>query len=453
MNISTNKSRLRKIWIYFLIVILFIAWLQLSNDIMARLSGKYLKPLSSEDFADLPVKEGYSAFDKIVANENSIFEELSILGWAFVPTLEDNSQREVQLIFMSEENGYSIELSSVSRAEVVHVFSDMFGENRTDFIGYEVEFSTANMKDGIYSAYFYCKENDTDFGLVDGDKKFIKEGKSFSEYIFQSEEAENLVAQKDLVYSVVDKVSGSDSTLEIVGWGFIENMDCSQQTVYVKLDNGTESRTYTTEQKTRSDVAKSYKNEQYAASGYRAEIPLKQLGAGSYQLELFVKNGDTIASAIKGTVQIAEDGDVSYTTAKDIIKTFESEKVENLIAQEDLVYSSVDLVSNNNTMLEIVGWGFIENMDCSQQTVYVKLDNGTESETYTTEQKTRSDVAESYKNEQYAASGYSAEIPLEQLGAGSYQLELFVKNGDTIASAIKGTVQIAEDGTIMYTKA
>ena len=170
-------------------------------------------------------------------------------------------------------------------------------------------------------------------------------------------------------------------------------------------------------------------------------------------MELFVKNGDTIAGTIKGTVQIAEDGGVSYTTAKDIIKTFESEKVENLIAQEDLVYSSVDLVSNNNTMLEIVGWGFIENMDCSQQTVYVKLDNGTESETYTTEQKTRSDVAESYKNEQYAASGYSAEIPLEQLGAGSYQLELFVKNGDTIASAIKGTVQIAEDGTIMYTKA
>ena len=450
MSININKKKLLRL-IYILLCILFITYMLCSNILFSTISGSTLHKDSLENFQN-NTTNCMAYLDSISIGED-LFQISTLSGWAFGGTNKSNYTRNSKFVFISDKNIYSMDATLSERADVQSVYDSMLPEDSSINLGAMASFSPIVMADGIYELYVYCWENEQDYGLVSTGKKFLKEGRVFKEYTFQSENIENMTAQEDLVCNAVEIVSQNDGMLEIVGWGFIENMDCSQQTVYVKLDNGTESETYTTEQKTRSDVAESYKNEQYAASGYSAEIPLEQLGAGSYQLELFVKNGDTIASAIKGTVQIAEDGGVSYTTAKDIIKTFESEKVENLIAQEDLVYSSVDLVSNNNTMLEIVGWGFIENMDCSQQTVYVKLDNGTESETYTTEQKTRSDVAESYKNEQYAASGYSAEIPLEQLGAGSYQLELFVKNGDTIASAIKGTVQIAEDGTIMYTKA
>ena len=92
-------------------------------------------------------------------------------------------------------------------------------------------------------------------------------------------------------------------------------------------------------------------------------------------------------------------------------------------------------------------------MDSAEQEVYVKLNNGVDNRTYTTEPKERMDVAEAYGNEQYVLSGYVAKIPLEQVKAGNYQLEVFVKNGDTVASTIEGTVQITEDGTVAYTKA
>lgn len=447
MSFFISKKRL----IYILFYLIFGLWALFSNLIIANVLGISLQREDFETYKN-STTDVVVAIDSISIGED-IFQTCMLAGWAVGSSGTDNINRHTKYIFTSGANTYSVEAELNERPDIRSIFASTLPENSTYDLGAIAAFTPITMKDGVYDLYVYCQENTQDYGISYTGKRFLKAGKSFSEYIFQSEEIQSITAKELLTNSAVDDVQIADNMLEISGWGYIDNMDCMQQKVYVQLDNGTAQKTYTTEKIDRPDVAKGFGNQQYTLSGYRTKISLEDLVAGTYQLGLLVKNGDTIAGTIKGTVQIDEDGDVSYTTAKDIIKTFESEKVENLIAQEDLVYSSVDLVSNNNTMLEIVGWGFIENMDCSQQTVYVKLNGGTGSGTYTTEQKIRSDVAEGYKNEQYAASGYSAEIPLKQLGAGSYQLELFVKNGDTIASAIKGTVRIAEDDTIMYTKA
>lgn len=310
MNININKSFKIKLALYLLLVALFILWLLFSNYIISLQAQSRLRP---DDFSDELTKQGYSAIDTIVVNDESILEDLSMSGWAFIPTLEDNHKREVQLVFISSDNTYSVDLLLVDRPDVLRAYRTMFGDEYTKAVGYEVEFSTANMKNGIYDVYFYCKENDINFGLVSTGKKFLKQGKTFTEYIFESEQVDGLISQTDLIYSSVDTVSSNNSILEISGWGFVENTDCENQEVYVKIDNGMESKTYTTEQRSRPDVAEAYENEQYARSGYVAKIPLEQVKAGNYQLELFVKNGDAVASAIKGTIQITEDGAVTHT--------------------------------------------------------------------------------------------------------------------------------------------
>lgn len=449
MNININKYR--KIILYILFLLFFILWMLFSNSFFASFSPDQLTSRQESEYKSL-TKVGYGIVDNIVQNDTSLIEDISMSGWALIPTYLSNASREIELVFISKENTYSVNAHLKSRPDVFVVYSDIYGDQLSDLLGYEVEFSTATMKNGIYTLDIYCWENEQDYGLVHTGRKFIKQGTTFKEYIFQSEAITQLTPNEDLTYGVIDIISVVDSFAEITGWTFLEDVDSSQQEVYVQLTSSSDSKVYTTEQKARTDVAAAYENELYTQSGYTARIPMDQLAAGSYHLEILVKFDNRIASAAKGTMTINSDGTVTYDTGAAEAATFISQEVAPLTANEILTYHSVDVVSAVDSTVEITGWALLEDVDSSQQEVYLQLTDSSGSKTYTTEQKTRTDVAEAYENELYTQSGYTAKIPMDQLETGSYDLEIFVKSDSRIASIAKGTIQLLEDGTVSYTR-
>lgn len=310
MNININKYR--KIILYILFLLFFILWMLFSNSFFASFSPDQLTSRQESEYKSL-TKVGYGIVDNIVQNDTSLIEDISMSGWALIPTYLSNASREIELVFISKENTYSVNAHLKSRPDVFVVYSDIYGDQLSDLLGYEVEFSTATMKNGIYTLDIYCWENEQDYGLVHTGRKFIKQGTTFKEYIFQSEMTTQLTSNEDLTCGVIDTASAVDSFLEITGWAFLEDVDSSQQEVYIQLTSSSGSKTYTTESKTRADVAKSYENELYTQSGYIAKIPMDQLETGSYDLEIFVKSDSRIASIAKGTIHLLEDGTVSYT--------------------------------------------------------------------------------------------------------------------------------------------
>ncbi len=437
MNININKARFK--WIlYGLACTVFILFLLFSNEIFAGLSGTNLRKDSMENYQNGTAVcranlDGYTI-------GTNLLQQSALSGWAFSETHIGNENREVKYIFASEENVYSLEAELLRRPGVKEAFLDLLSEESTNMLGAIASFSPITMEDDIYELYIFCWENEQDYGLASTGKKFLKQGRTFKEYIFQSIETETLVAEEPISRCTVDEVGLDAETIEISGWAFLEGMDCAEQEVFVQLTGENGTKTFTTESRERADVAEAYGSDGYLKSGYVARIPAAELEAGSYTLELYVKNGDRIAGTEKGTLQISEDGTAAYQAAGAAapVTEFRSEKVEALNSQDTLETRMVENVVSSESVVEISGWAFLEGMDCAEQEVFVQLTGENGTKTFTTESRERADVAEAYESDDYLESGYLARIPAAELEEEAYTLELFVKNGDQLAGFVWG---------------
>ena len=112
-----------------------------------------------------------------------------------------------------------------------------------------------------------------------------------------------------LVKSSIDTVKTVDDTIEISGWSFAENMDTTQQKVYLSI-TGSEgmTNTYTTMRNGRPDVGTAFKNDAYSNSGFYTEIPTQGFKNGEYTIRLYVKVNGKIAASQESVYIINETG-------------------------------------------------------------------------------------------------------------------------------------------------
>lgn len=97
--------------------------------------------------------------------------------------------------------------------------------------------------------------------------------------------------------------------------------------------------------------------------------------------------------------------------------------------------SNVEKSSFNETFLMLSGWAFIDDMESSEQKVYVKIEYNDMNEFYypaITSQ--RSDIASYYENSQYASSGFSIYVSenIENIN----RISLIVVNDNSMYSQI-----------------
>lgn len=310
MNMNTNKTF--KVLLYISFVGIFIFWMMFSNQIISHSAGLSLKKVSFSSYSEstTPI---HVHIDQMIIGED-LLKQVSIAGWMFGESRVSNSERYSGLLFVHENQHdvYLVDAVLNERADVRSVYQDLLPQNSTLNIGMMASFSTIGMKEGVYSLYAYCKENDQEFGIQDTNIKFMKNGTSYEQYHFVSESIPEIAIYNAEMNAELDIVNADKDYLYLYGWAFIKDAICANQSVFIKMSNDDKQLTFTTQPMIRKDVADAYKSEQYFMSGYQAAIPLKDMMPGEYLVEVIVKNGENTASEIFGQIDIFADGTTSY---------------------------------------------------------------------------------------------------------------------------------------------
>lgn len=176
------KSKHIKYCFYAVFLVLTFCWLIFANDIVIKVSG--VETVEKSDVNDFLQKDGiYFNFDTIDEN-NDILETVLLDGWAFVETVDNNDNREIKVIIENEKHSYEITMKDVytyerNDVETAYV-NKKIGNNKR--VGFHYEFSTLQIKNGVYNIYIYVWENEENYGIADTGIQVKKDGASFKIY-------------------------------------------------------------------------------------------------------------------------------------------------------------------------------------------------------------------------------------------------------------------------------
>jgi hypothetical protein len=172
-----NKKRLTLLVVaYLLFIIVFIA----ADDVVLSFPWKNIYRLSEMKTNEINNLSAVLQFKIDSFNENQdVFSTVEFIGWAFLPSEPVNANKQIKLVFVSEEHRYEVGTDLQERYDLREILL----ENKVAGYkhGFMTKFSPIQMKNGIYKLYLICFENEATSWAVDTGKKFIKNYRSFSE--------------------------------------------------------------------------------------------------------------------------------------------------------------------------------------------------------------------------------------------------------------------------------
>ena len=173
----TKKRLFAVVILYILFGILFI----ISTSVVLSIPLKNAFLLQKSNVNNLDNLSDEMSFNIDAYNENQdILYTVEFSGWAFMPFQQDDSNKDIKLIFVSGENRYEVETELQERFDLRQLLVDNHVSGYKH--GFITKFSTIQMKNGIYKLYLYCYENDNTSGIVDTGRMYVKTYRSFSAY-------------------------------------------------------------------------------------------------------------------------------------------------------------------------------------------------------------------------------------------------------------------------------
>lgn len=289
-----NKAMFRTI--YCIAMLLFICWIAFSNRILSK-----QVEFSAEEDSMLNYKmkdKVWYCFDQCLEN-GDLLETVGMIGWAFTETDQDNPNAYTELIFANESECYSLKSKQQAytlcskRNDVVKAFAELHISSEN--VGFAKDFTTINMKDGVYNVYIYRFENEYNYGIAQTEKQLVKKGAEVQIREWRSMDA-SIVEPNSVIVprEALDSVTVSDNSIELIGWMYIPDMETNTQKVYYRLRGESFSDYYTTRFVQRDDVAKTFANDKYKVSGYVGRINLDTMTEQEFEVTFFVENGETV---------------------------------------------------------------------------------------------------------------------------------------------------------------
>lgn len=273
------KFFLKNFWKVVLLATMFV-YLFFANGLILKFN-KNITPLLKQEIDIKQFDHSEVIIDYSIQVYDDIFNRVSVKGWSFCPTDEDNSNKKIQLVLKSNNVTYSVEAAVFNRIDVKNVFS-----NKTNFDnhGFEVQFSTIEMGDSIYDIYLIDIENINVYGI----KKlgtYVKNKDTFEDFTQSSVASEGIPisffqenglkfteTQCDIMSPMILK----DKMIEIKGWANLKGQKSDNVDIYVKVQSGGETLCYKAIKQMRMDVAQEFSND-YLESGFLCRIPLQQV--------------------------------------------------------------------------------------------------------------------------------------------------------------------------------
>ncbi|MBD5402331.1 hypothetical protein HDR58_05975 [bacterium] len=170
-----NKKRT---CIYIAMMMVFIVYLIFANQIVLCFDkDTTVKKAKMSDF-----KSNSEVIFSISVGENvgGMLEKCYMNGWAFCETEQDNTNKEINLLFKDKLSDvcYVVENGAQMRPDVYGVFRN---EKKiyNGLNGLECQFSTISFKEGEYELFLYVKENESNYGVVTTGRIYKKTGDEF----------------------------------------------------------------------------------------------------------------------------------------------------------------------------------------------------------------------------------------------------------------------------------
>lgn len=312
-----KKRNIIFIVIYLIGMLVIVGWICLSNKIISKMNNnETVRVVDFETEWDFYLQDyiHYVAVSGVdyIRYDGGMFDKLSVSGWAFCETEEDNANRKVSLLLKSTDKCYELIPYITIRNDVpINVPVDL---NRPDMkissnTGYTGQFSLVDVKNGTYDIYLCCWENSTNHGIADLLYQLNKQEENVDIHIWHAKAIDVLlgVTQDKQTIGYLDKISAKNDYFVVYGWEYIPDKNCNSQKVYVEItDVDGASKQYEAKMLTRADVAKAYNNPYYGQSGYQSNIPLSDFTDGKYSVRILVENEGEVWQSKEYNMQIKE---------------------------------------------------------------------------------------------------------------------------------------------------
>ena len=331
---------------------------------------------------------------------NNVTHDVLILGWSFVDTIEDNTNRKTEIILVNEDTKYVIEpaLEYIELQQVWFPDKNISGYNQK----FRAKFSTTNIKNGAYRIYLYTKENDTNYGIVDIGKTIKISNKMETIKNIYTSTVNEVVFNKPFYQGNIDHylyaVIPYKTRAYISGFAFLEDKKIRGKTYIGITDKLGNEKYYGTYQFLNHDLSYIYG---IYNTGFRSFIPIRNFQ--NYEVTSVIiedKEGKLYKSPIlKANI---------HSNAGTLTEIKESEIINNA----PIAYH-IDRFINQEGKKAVAGWAYL--LDGYKiGTVYIGVKNQEGHEyVFETEQIKRADVAKKYNNINLEQAGFRTDIELD----------------------------------------
>ena len=141
------------------------------KDVIIEKGYVVYTPHPVDSMPALSAENVHSRIETIQITEESA---LTLSGWAFCETENDNSYKHADLYFVSSKDIYTSELHMTSRNDVYNAFIPTMKINGANH-GISGTYDISGLPDGEYELHVALYETDTEQGIVKIDKKLIIE--------------------------------------------------------------------------------------------------------------------------------------------------------------------------------------------------------------------------------------------------------------------------------------
>ena len=264
-----------------LILLLWIAVLLSLTPLVALTTGRILRNTK----VDVEERNHQTFFNvEEVYLSGNIFGDISISGWAFIENDGDNSDKQINLIFASEGNTYTVETTTIDRFDlrVASVLSDY--EIPLSRNGFEATFSPMMMRNGVYNLYVQVFESNTLTAIADTGKIFTKHNYILEEDI-GGREVSTISGQvnSDISVKTYFVCNIEASTLIVQGWAFTEEGGVAKlpPRPLVKITRSDDSTAFfSTARNGNIDLVREFGNYDLLLSEFSSKISTSALGSG-----------------------------------------------------------------------------------------------------------------------------------------------------------------------------
>lgn len=164
--------------VYIVFMGIFCLYLLLSTDIIVRLNDSDDNDIIREiDFDSIQQNSKACVHLSGCKYKGGLLNNVLMEGWGYCETEIDNSKKRIVLIFRHVDSNlcYAVETKPTNREDVYQAFAaEKKIYNASN--GFACQFSTVKMKNGKYHFYVQVIENELNYGLMDMNMVYTKDG-------------------------------------------------------------------------------------------------------------------------------------------------------------------------------------------------------------------------------------------------------------------------------------